>query len=60
MESTVTYIIEFSIGYKDIVLFSLPLGVFAVCYVIIENALFCHKEMQRFNRDIYFTLKFKL
>ena len=41
---------------KDVVLFSLLQSVFAVCYV----APFCHKEMQRFNHDIDFTLKFKL
>lgn len=45
---------------KDIALFSLPLSVFAVCYVVVENAPFCHKEMQRFNHEIDFTLKFKL
>ena len=41
---------------KDIVLFSLPQSVFAVCYV----APLGHKEMQWFNHDIDFTLKFKL
>ena len=44
---------------KDIVLFSLPLSVFAV-YFVVENAAFYHKEMQRLNHDTDFTLKFKL
>ena len=43
---------------KDIVLFSLPLSVFAV--YVVENAAFYHKEMQRFNHDTDFTLKLKL
>lgn len=70
MESIVTYMLKFSICYnitmpvllinKDIVLFSLPLSVFAVCYVVVENAQFYHKEMQQFNHGIDFTLKFKL
>lgn len=45
---------------KDIVSFSLPLNVFDVCYVVVENAPFCHKEMERFNHEIDFTFKFKL
>ena len=45
---------------KDIVSFPLPLNVFDVCYVVVENAPFCHKEMERFNHEIDFTLKFKL
>ena len=44
---------------KDITWFSLPLSVFAFCYVV-QNAPFWHKEMQQFNHDIHFTLKFKL